>query len=58
MLNGHFMLDLALDSPTFVGKATLRTRGTVAGHFPSDNRPDTRSTHFETTTTREVRRIK
>jgi hypothetical protein len=53
-----FTLDLALDSPTFVGKATLRVRSTVAGHFPSDNPPGTRTTHFETITTREVRRMK
>jgi hypothetical protein len=51
-----FLLDLALDSPTFVGKATLRARSTFTRRF--DNPADTRATHFETTTTREVRRIK
>ncbi len=51
-----FLLDLALDSPTFVGKATLRARSTFTRGF--DNPADTRVSQFETTTTREVRRIK
>ena len=51
-----FTLDFPLDSPTFVGKATMRARLTVTGTIQDEGPPIT--AHYEATVTREVTRVK